>query len=108
MTTYTVVFAPEATEHLVSIYEYIAAHGSPASAARYTEAIVAYCEGLSSFPHRGTWRDDIRPGLRISNYKRRAVIAFDVDDTAGQVAIVGMFYGGRNYEHLLGDDTGDE
>jgi hypothetical protein len=28
-------------------------------------------------------RDDVRPGLRITNYKKRTVIAFDVD--AGQV-----------------------
>jgi len=33
-----------------------------------------------TFPIRGVQRDDIRPGLRITNYKRRAVIAFAVSD----------------------------
>jgi toxin ParE1/3/4 len=39
--TYTVVFAPEAEDDLVELLEYIVAQGSPAVAARYTEAIVA-------------------------------------------------------------------
>ena len=33
-----------------AIVEYIAEHGSPAVALRHTNAIVTYCEGLSSFP----------------------------------------------------------
>ena len=98
-------FAPEAEENLVALYEYIAEQGSPAVAAKYTEAIVTYCEGLGRLPHVGHQRNDIRPGLRISNYRRRAVVAFKVDDTARTVAILGVFYGGRDYERLLGDDT---
>jgi toxin ParE1/3/4 len=35
-------------------------------------------------------RDDIRLGLRITNYKKRAVIAFDVE--ADLVSIIGVFY----------------
>ncbi|MBL8380655.1 MAG: type II toxin-antitoxin system RelE/ParE family toxin [Burkholderiales bacterium] len=68
------------------MYEYFATHGSPVGAAHYTEAIVEYCEGLSSFPHRGTRRDDIRSGLRIVKYRGRAVIAFEVDDNTSRVA----------------------
>jgi plasmid stabilization system protein ParE len=100
---YTVVFAPEAEDDLVELFEYIAGKGSPEVAARYTEAIVACCEGLASFPHRGTKRADIRPGLRITNYRGRSVIAFSVDDTAETVAVLGVFYGGRDYESELGD-----
>jgi len=69
---------------------------SPLVAARYTEAIMAYCEGLRIFPYRGNQRDDIRPGLRITHYRKRAVIAFTVD--ADQVSILGGFYGGQDYE----------
>ena len=104
MTTYTVVFAPEAEDSLVSLHDYIAEHGSPRAAQRYTDAIVTYCESLAMFPHRGMRRDDVRPGLRITNYKRRAVIAFAVDDATARVAILDVFYGGRDYEHALGDD----
>ncbi|MEC5218902.1 toxin ParE1/3/4 [Actimicrobium sp. GrIS 1.19] len=96
---YRVNFAPEAEEQLVALYNYIAAAASPDTAARYTEAIVEYCESLGSFPHRGAMRDDIRPGLRITNYRKRTVIAFDVD--AGYISIIGLFYGGQNYEAIL-------
>src|SRR5699024_3023421 len=74
---------------------------SPENAARYTEAIVTYCEGLTNFPHRGSARDDIRSGLRTIGYKKRVIIAFAVlDDT---VAILGIFYGGRDYETILAE-----
>jgi plasmid stabilization system protein ParE len=49
-------------------------------------------KNLSVFPRRGTPRDDIRPGLRTTNYKGRAVIAFDVNDGAKLVSILGVFY----------------
>jgi toxin ParE1/3/4 len=100
-----VVFSPEAEKQLTALYSYIAAAASPDIAARYTEAIVSYCESLCIFPHRGTMRDDVRPGLRITNYKKRTVIAFDVE--AGQVSIIGVFYGGQDYETILQDDFDD-
>jgi toxin ParE1/3/4 len=67
--SYRVVFSPEAEEQLVALYGYIATAASPDIASRYTEAIVSYCESLRTFPHRGTMRDDVRPGLRITHYK---------------------------------------
>lgn len=94
-----VVFSPEAEEQLAELYHYVAVAASPEVAARYLDAIVSYCESLCSFPHRGTRRDDVRPGLRITNYKKRLVIAFDVDDAV--VSIIGVFYGGRDYEAIL-------
>lgn len=103
---YRVVFSPEAEEQLAALYNYIAAAASSDIAARYTEAIVSYCESLRAFPHRGTKRDDVRPGLRITNYKKRAVIAFDVD--AGQVSIIGVFYGGQDDETILQDESEDD
>jgi plasmid stabilization system protein ParE len=93
---YTVVFTPEAEEQLAALYRYIAAAATAETAERYTDAIVTYCEGLQTFPHRGIRRDDIRPGLRITNYKGRAVIAYDVDEE--RVSIIGVFYGGQDYE----------
>ena len=79
---------------------------SPDIAARHTEVIVSYCESLCTFPHRGTMRDDVRPGLRITPYRKRAVIAFDVD--AERVSIIGVFYGGQDYETILDDDFEDD
>jgi plasmid stabilization system protein ParE len=100
--SHRVVFSPEALEQLAALYRYIAEAASPDIAARYTEAIVSYCESLRTFPLRGTRRDDVRPGLRITNYKKRTVIAFDVKSEA--ISIIGIFYGGQDYETILQDD----
>jgi toxin ParE1/3/4 len=104
--TYKVVFSPEAEEQLVALFNYVAEAASPDIAARYTGSIVNYCEGLRMFPARGTMRDDVRPGLRVTNYKKRAVIAFYVEDEC--VSIVGVFYGGQNYETILQNDAEDD
>ncbi|MFH1814403.1 MAG: hypothetical protein ABIF28_09595 [Pseudomonadota bacterium] len=53
------------------------------------------------FPHRGIRRDDVRAGLRITDYRKRAVIAFAVD--VDQVSILGIYYGGRDYQAMLRD-----
>jgi hypothetical protein len=36
------------------LYRYLAVEAPPNIAERYTNAIVSYCEGLSTFPQRGT------------------------------------------------------
>jgi plasmid stabilization system protein ParE len=105
--SYTVVFTPEAEEQLAELYRYIAGSSSPQIAARYTSGIVDYCEELQTLPHRGTLRDDIRPGMRILGYRRRVAIAFVVEEDV--VSIIGVFYGGQDYETLLREDAdGDE
>ena len=69
---------------------------SPEIAARYTDAIVEQCESLKTFPMRGARRDDIRPGLRVFGFRRRVSITFEV--TGEVVTILGVFYGGQNFE----------
>lgn len=103
---YRVIFSPEAEEQLAELFHYIAAAASPGIAERYINAIITYCETLDTFPLRGAQRDDIRPGLRVTNYKGRTVIAFDVD--AQQVSIIGVFYGGQDYETALQDDLDED
>jgi plasmid stabilization system protein ParE len=69
---------------------------------------VRYCENLRAFPLRGAKRDDVRAGLRIASYKKRVLIAFDVDVDAGVVSIIGIFRGGQDYETILQDDLNDK
>ena len=61
-----------------------------------------FCESLSTVPRRGTRRDDVRPGLRVTSYRKRVVIAFVV--VSGVVSILGVFYGGQDYETILQDE----
>jgi len=44
-------------------------------------------------------RDDVRPGLRITHYRGRTVIAFDI--AADVVSIIGVFHGDQDYASLL-------
>jgi len=102
MPNYEVFFSPTAERQLERLEDYIAKEASPEIAARYVDAIIAFCLDLSIFPHRSNRRNDIRDGIRITNYKKRAVIAFSVEDS--MVNILGIFYGGRNYARLLVED----
>ena len=106
MTTYTVVFSPEAQDQLVHLYRYIANAASSKTAEDYTEAIVSECESLAVFPHRGTQRSDVSPGLRVTHYKKRAIIAYIAHPD--QVVIVGLFYGGQDVETILHEPDADD
>jgi toxin ParE1/3/4 len=94
-----VVFAPEARDDLFALYDWIAETASPQTALSYLERIERHCLGFSHVSERGTRRDDIRPGLRITGFERRVTIAFSVNDE--RVTILRLFYGGRNWERVL-------
>ncbi len=96
MESYRVIFSPEAEAQLVAIYRWIAEKVAPTVAERFTGAIVDYCEKLENFPERGTRRDDLRPGLRTLGFRHRVTIAFTVE--ANTVKIIGIFYGGQDFE----------
>jgi toxin ParE1/3/4 len=50
----------------------------------------------------GSTREDISPGLRTIGFRRRVTIAFTVDPD--KVEIVGVFYGGQDFEAILAGD----
>ncbi len=66
--------------------------------------MVTTCEGLALFPRRGVPREDIRPGLRVTHHKGRTLIAYAVDESTRTVSVVGIFYGGQDYEEALSSD----
>ena len=69
MKQYAVVFTPRAERQLAYLYGYIADQSGEARA-NYVGKIVAACGALSTFPERGTRRDDIRPDLRTLGYAK--------------------------------------
>ncbi|WP_312023700.1 type II toxin-antitoxin system RelE/ParE family toxin [Photorhabdus aballayi] len=44
--SYRVVFSPESSEQLVTLYHYLAVTASPDTATRYTDGTIAFCESL--------------------------------------------------------------
>ncbi len=99
MTEYRVVFTPDSMDQLSTLFSVIARASSSEIAGRYVDAVVARCEGLRHFPLRGARRDDIRPGLRLTHYRGRTVILFNV--SGDEVAILGVFHGGQDYGAAL-------
>jgi plasmid stabilization system protein ParE len=99
VTNYRVVFTPEAMDQLSALFTMIARASSGEIAGRYVDAVVARCQGLRDFPLRGARRDDIRPGLRLTHYRRRTAILFRV--SGDEVAIIGVFHGGQDYGAAL-------
>lgn len=91
-----IVFTLRAESQVDALYGYIAERSGKVLAETYVGRIVAFCQGLSNFPFRGTARDDLLPGLRTIGFERRATIAFMV--TGELVLIEGVFYGGQDFE----------
>ncbi len=73
-------------------------------------AILEHIEGILVFPLAGRPRDDVRPGMRTSTYKKRTLIAYAVDESSGEVVvnILGVFNGGQNWEAALSADEASE
>lgn len=94
MTPCEVVFSPEARDDLLNLYRYIAEHSGADRAIGYLDRVEAFCRSLSTFPERGTPRDDLFPGLRVVGFERRVAIAFHIDP--GTVTIDRILYGGRD------------
>jgi plasmid stabilization system protein ParE len=105
MQQYTGAFAPAAERQLNQLYDYIAANAGALRADHYVSGIVNRCLSLATFPERGTKRDDIRPNLRIMGHHRSATIAFAIDYARQVVIVLGVFYGGQNFEAILGDES---
>ena len=85
--------------------EYIALEsGSKKNGQNYAKGIREFCQSLSTFPHRSIKRADLRPHLRITNYKGTSIIAYRIDDKTKSVHILDVFHSAQNYEELLNPD----
>lgn len=105
---YKVVFTPRAVRQLAHLYDYIAEDSGEARAENYANKIIAARNVLSTFPERRTKRDDVRLNLRTMGYVGSVTIAFSVHTATETVAIHGVFYGGQDFEHILGETQSDD
>jgi plasmid stabilization system protein ParE len=96
-----IVFTSEARDQLDALHGYIVAAAGAEIATRFVNGIIDHIAGLSEFPERGTPRSDLRPGLRTIAWRRRVTIAFMVEER--DVVVIGIFYGGRDFDALLSD-----
>ena len=94
---YRIRFHPLVARDLDAIAHWSIDYAGPEAAARKLAEIEAAITTLKTTPHKGSLRDDIAPGLRAIPAGRKAVIAFVVDDQAGEVLIYAITYGGADW-----------
>ncbi|MBV9286316.1 MAG: type II toxin-antitoxin system RelE/ParE family toxin [Hyphomicrobiales bacterium] len=94
-----VVFSPEARDDVNALFEWIVAAAGQRVALNYIDRLEAYCRSFDVAAERGTRRDDIREGLRIVGFERRATVAFHVEHR--RVTILRVFYGGQDWEDAI-------
>ena len=99
---YEVAFSEEAESQLQRLEEYLAERFHPANAERYVQRLIEACLSLGAAPHRGTKREDLAPGIRMTGFERRVTIYFKLLEH--QVVILGIAYGGRSFERDQSDD----
>jgi plasmid stabilization system protein ParE len=94
---YRIRFHPLVARDLDAIAQWIIDYAGPEVAARKLTEIEAAIATLKTTPHKGSLRDDIAPGLRAIPAGKKAVVAFTVDDEAGEVLIYAITYGGADW-----------
>jgi toxin ParE1/3/4 len=55
---------------------------------------------LSQFPHLGSKRDDITPGLKVIQSGEKAIVCFVVNDSARIVRILCVTYAGQDWQKI--------
>lgn len=104
MKTYDVSLTPDAIADLAAIYRFIVDESRYSEIAwNYIERLREKCYSLERAPIRGQKRDDLRANLRILAIDKNAVAAFEVDESHLTVTILNIFYGGEDYETVMGD-----
>lgn len=101
-----IVISRDAVSQLKAIESYLAGAISDEKAAQFVDGIVDRCESLATFPFRATPRGDLRPDMRTTVYRRKVTIAYSVE--AETVTILGVFYGGQDFEAVLRVDPETE
>ena len=90
-------FHPLVARDLDAIAQWIIEYAGGGAAERRLDEIEQTISSLARTPHKGSLRNEIAPGLRAIPAGRRAVIAFTVDDEAGEVFIHAVTYGGADW-----------
>jgi len=104
MRTFPVIYREEALADIEQIIHYLRDLGaSHRSAHAFVDRINARCQRIGSVPEGNPLRPDLGPGIRLAPFERSAIILYCLSDTA--VEIVRVYYGGRDYQSLLGDKS---
>ena len=76
-------YTPEAQQQLNALDDWITEKASSDVAQRFVSAILDYIDGILAFPLAGRAREDVRPGMRTTTFKKGTLIAYEVDESTG-------------------------
>lgn len=98
-------YTPEAEQQLNELDDWITRAASGEIARRFVLAILDHIDGILVFPLAGKARDDVRQGMRTSTYQKRTLVAYEVDESSGELVInvLGIFHGGQDWEAVLSE-----
>jgi plasmid stabilization system protein ParE len=102
-------YTPEAEQQLQDLDNWITEAASAEIARRFVSAIMDHIDGILVFPLVGRARDDVRPGMRSTTFKKKTLVAYALDESSDElvVNILGVFHGGQDWEAALSEDQGD-
>lgn len=102
-------YTPEAQQHLNELDDWITKAASAEVARRFVSAILAHIDGILVFPLAGRARDDVRPGMRTTTFKKRTLVAYEIDESSNDVVVnvLGVFHGGQDWAAALSEDQDD-
>lgn len=94
-----IAYTPEALRNLDDLDAWIAETAGPTTAERFVTAILDHIESILTFPEAGRARDDVRPGVRTTTYKKRTLIAYEIGGTTDEdtITVLGVFHGGKDW-----------
>ncbi|WP_422057800.1 type II toxin-antitoxin system RelE/ParE family toxin [Sphingomonas sp.] len=96
------MFAPRVWRQLDALRAYVTQEASAEVADGLTNDLIERCLTLAEFAHRGTPRDDLRPGLRTIPFRRRATIGYVA--SGDDVVILTIAYAGQDLAGMLRGD----
>ncbi len=91
-------YTPEAQQQLNALDDWITEKASRDVARQFVSAILDHVDAIVVFPLAGRARDDVRPGMRTTTFRKRTLIAYEVDHSSAElvVNILGVFHGGQD------------
>lgn len=98
---YKVLRHPKIRNDLIQIAQYLQFHSSIITSERKIRSIESRIDRLRRFPHVGTLRDDIYPGVRAIPVAGKGVLCFMVDDETRSVFLICIAYAGQDWQAVL-------
>ena len=102
-------YTPEADKQLNELDDWITKAASAEIARRFVAVILDHIDSIRVFPLAGRSRDDVRPGMRTTTFKKKTLVAYALDESSDEIVIniLGVCHGGQDWEAELSEDQGD-